>query len=154
MDSPLWRFDKYDVSGTLDGATCRISVNGRPLPPDTTMPDPGRDVMIGINDVSGVPLPPAHGMNSISCNGVGLSIVSPVDSFTPPGDYRMTARDEYAARSTSAYLSGQSVTGGLWPLGGTVLVSAYDGRVHLDSMDRHHAWGTFQFLGRRHHGGE
>jgi hypothetical protein len=152
VDNPLWRFDKYNVQGEFNGSTCRFTVNGRAVPPDTV--NSMHTMLVGINDQSGVPLTPGYGVNSASCNGVSLSIVSPVDSFTTSGEYRVSDAYNFSPGAASAALWGPSVTGGLWPFGGRVLVEGYYGLIRLDSMDRHRVWARFQFVGKRHHGGE
>lgn len=154
-NSPLWQYDKYDVRGALDGSSCRITVNGQPMSPDTTLPVLLRSVLVQLDYASNVGLPAGQGAKAVACNGVLISFAAPTGLLPTAGDYRVTEDDfDYRPGVVNASMRNATVGGGLWPFGGEVYLDGYEGTVHLDSMDRTRAWMRFEFRGRRKHGGE
>ena len=152
-NNPLWRFDRYELRGEMAASTCRVSLNGTALPYDTTTAG-GRAVLMMIDDAHNVGLPRGQGLKSAGCNGVLLSFASPIDTMPRAGDYKVTRETDYRPGTVTALYSGPRVRVGLWPLAMSAYGKAYDGVVHLDSMDRKHIWARFEFRGRRQHGGE
>lgn len=152
-NNPLWRFDRYELRGEMAASTCRVALNGTALPSDTTTAG-GRAVLMMIDDAHNVGLPRGQGLKSAGCNGVLLSFASPIDTMPRAGDYKVTRETDYRPGTVTALYSGPRVRVGLWPLAMSAYGKAYDGVVHLDSMDRKHIWARFEFRGRRQHGGE
>jgi hypothetical protein len=154
-NSPLWQFDEYDVRGSFEGSSCRLVVNGRPVPPDTALPVLLRSVSVHLDYASNVGLPAGQGAKAVACNGLIIRFAAPIDSLPTAGDYRVTEGDfDYRPCVVDASMRNASIGGGLWPFGGNVYLDGFEGTVHLDSMDRRRAWMRFEFRGRRKHGGE
>lgn len=148
-DNPARQHDHYVVEGTLDGNTCRLTLDGRPIVGDTAVM--GVNIFISRDDAANVGLKPGQGLKSVTCRGLQILIASPVGTFPPVGRYRVVSDSlNYPEGTAAAILVGSGVGTGRWLLApnGTYL-EAGDGFVQLDTMTDSSARGTFRIVARR-----
>jgi hypothetical protein len=146
--NPQWRSDDYTVDGTLEGTTCRMTVDGHTL----TARDGqfSETILIQRDPGARSQLPPGQGLNSVYCLGLQLLIVAPVGTFPPPGRYRAVGPlvSDPGVVTVRVYFRG--VREGSWPFAFTgVHLEAKDGFLQLDEMTSNSARGTFRAVMRR-----
>ena len=151
INSPLWRWDHYEVRAVVRGSRCDITIDGQPVPVEELKDS----VAVMADDALNPGLPPDHRLRIIACNGLVVSIVAPVGVPRAPSAYRVFPGVPSAAGAAAVGLSSNVVDPGMWPLALTgVYLEAYDGFVQIDSIHAAQAWAQVLVHARRQHKGE